>query len=157
MTLRFIDAASDPWRHTGPDAPQQPEPALLLERDRWRHWRQRWPAELPVGVIWPNDADIRELLPDLERLRVVALVFPQWTDGRAYSQARLLRGRGHWRGELRATGDVIADMAPLLWRCGFDSAQLRAGESLAVARRALATFDAYYQPDVRYIPEANRV
>ncbi len=69
--------------------------------------------------------------------------------------ARLLRGRARWSGELRATGDIIADMAPLLWRCGFDSAQLRPGESVAVAQRALAAFDAYPQPDVRRQPEVN--
>src|SRR5512146_395617 len=56
-----------------------------------------------VGVIWPNNRDIDALAPYLGRLAAVALVFPIFRDGRAYSQARLLRERYAWRGELRAT------------------------------------------------------
>lgn len=147
--LHFIDPRTDGWR-PAPDEPvPHPAPGLLLRHDQWRALRTRWPAEVPVGVVWPNDIDIAELAPDLHRLDLIALQFPRWTDGRAYSQARLLRGRWRWRGQLRAVGDVIADMAPLLWRCGFDGAQLRAGESVAVAQRALRAFDGHYQPDVR--------
>ena len=55
--------------------------------------RERWPAGMPVGVIVPNDVDVETLRDDLPRLALVALQFPKWTDGRAYSQARLLRAR----------------------------------------------------------------
>ncbi|TSE33913.1 DUF934 domain-containing protein [Tepidimonas charontis] len=153
MSLHFIDVHTDPWRRPAADGLQRPAAALLLDAPQWQAWRHTWPAELPVGVQWPNDGDVAALVPDLPRLRLIALVFPKWTDGRAYSQARLLRGRWRFRGELRATGDVIADMAPLLWRCGFDSAQLRPGESVAVAQRALTTFDTHYQPDLRHHPQ----
>jgi uncharacterized protein (DUF934 family) len=57
-----------------------------------------------TGVIWPNNRDVDDLVPYLDKLAVVALVFPTFRDGRAYSQARLLRERYAYRGELRATG-----------------------------------------------------
>jgi uncharacterized protein (DUF934 family) len=88
------------------------------------------------------------LVPDLPRLALVALQFPKWTDGRAYSQARLLRTRHRFAGGLRAIGDVIPDMAAQLSRTGFDAMQLRAGESIEVARRMLDFFPVFYQADV---------
>lgn len=148
-SLHLVNPQTDPWRLADEVAEPRPAAALLLRPAQWQSMRTRWPAGLAVGVIWPNDQDISALAEDLERLDLIALQFPHWTDGRAYSQARLLRARWRWRGHIRAVGDVIADMAALLWRCGFDSAVLRAGESEAVARRALQQFDAYYQPDVR--------
>ena len=57
-----------------------------------------------TGVIWPNNRDLDDLVPYLDRLAAVALVFPTFRDGRAYSQARLLRERHGYEGELRATG-----------------------------------------------------
>ena len=82
------------------------------------------------------------------RLALIALHFPKWTDGRAYSQARVLRARLRFAGELRATGDVLVDMLPLLSRTGFDAVQLRAGESESSARRALTLVTDHYQGDV---------
>ena len=82
------------------------------------------------------------------RLRAIALHFPKWVDGRAYSQARLLRARYRFEGEIRATGDVLVDMLPLLQRTGFDAVQLREGQSEEAARRALAFFPGHYQADV---------
>jgi uncharacterized protein (DUF934 family) len=73
------------------------------------------------------------------------LQFPKWTDGRAYSQAVLLRGRLRFTGEIRAQGEVLADMLPLLRRCGFNAVQLRADQKLETAQRALGYFDDHYQ------------
>lgn len=92
-----------------------------------------------------NDADPRSLtLDDVDR---VELQFPKFTDGRAYSQAFLLRRRLGFQGELRATGDVLVDQLQLLQRCGFDSAVLRADQDLAIAQRQLGHFDSFYQGD----------
>jgi uncharacterized protein (DUF934 family) len=102
----------------------------------------------PVDLVLGNDADVRSIGGDLVHLASVALVFPKWTDGRAYSQARLLRVRHRFGGEIRATGDVIADMMPMLVRCGFDAVQLRADQSQAVAEHALSFFaQGHYQGD----------
>ena len=81
----------------------------------------------------------------LAQAKVVALQFPKWTDGRAYSQAVLLRGRLRYRGEIVATGDVLADMLPLLRRCGFTAVQMRADQEMDSALMALNGFDVHYQ------------
>ena len=70
----------------------------------------------------------------------VALQFAKWTDGRGYSQAVLLRARLGYTGEIIASGDVLADMLPLLRRCGFSAVQLRADQSVESAQRALGFF-----------------
>jgi uncharacterized protein (DUF934 family) len=111
--------------------------------------RAAWPADLPTGVLVPNDADIEPLEADLPRLQLVALQFPKWVDGRAYSQAHILRERFRYAGEVRATGEVLVDMLPLMQRTGFDTAVLRADQSREAAERALAFFPGHYQGDVR--------
>jgi len=111
---------------------------------------EQWLAD-PAGrqaVTVPNDFDIEALEAHLPGLRAIALHFPKWVDGRAYSQARLLRSRYRFEGEIRATGDVLVDMLPLLQRTGFDAVQLREGQSEEAARRALAFFPGHYQADV---------
>lgn len=75
----------------------------------------------------------------------IAVSFPKFTDGRGYSTAALLRTRLHYRGPLRAVGDVLVDQLYLLARAGFDEFALRADQSLDAARRALAQFSVQYQ------------
>jgi len=96
-----------------------------------------------------NDADLDALQAELPRLARIALQFPKWTDGRAYSQARLLRSRYRYAGEIRAVGDVVVDMLPLLERTGFSEVQLRADQDPRVAERVRGHFDAHYQGDVQ--------
>lgn len=84
----------------------------------------------------------------------VALHFPRWTDGHAYSQAVLLRGRVRFRGRIIATGDVLADMLPLLQRFGFDAVQTRADQNLEIAQRSLGLFHTHYQMSVSESHEA---
>lgn len=101
---------------------------------------------LPAGaLVLDNTADVLARAEEVHRHAVVSLHFPKWTDGRAYSQAVLLRGRLRYTGEIVAAGEVMADMLPLLRRCGFDTVQLRAGQSLEAAQRALGFFDTHYQ------------
>uniref|UniRef100_UPI0035AF1478 DUF934 domain-containing protein n=1 Tax=Hylemonella sp. TaxID=2066020 RepID=UPI0035AF1478 len=99
-----------------------------------------------LGVLTlANDADPRSL--SLDGVARIDLHFPAFTDGRAHSQAFLLRRRLDFRGEIRATGDVLADQLPLLARNGFTEAVLRADQDLAVAQRQLERFKSYYQGD----------
>lgn len=144
--MKFIDPAHDRWQAVLDDA-AAPAPQRLLTLAQWQARRADWPAALPVGVAVPNDADIETLADDVARLALVVLQFPKWTDGRAYSQARLLRNRLRYRGELRARGEVLVDMLPLLARTGFDAAELRADQNPAHARRALDFFGSHYQGD----------
>ena len=150
--MQFIDSNLDPWLAPGaedaPAAPFAPAPNLLLELTQWRSLRADWPAALPVGLMLANDADAEDIAADLSRFALIALHFPKWTDGRAYSQAHLLRARYRFAGQVRATGDVVVDMLPLLQRSGFDAVALRADQSVEAAKRALGFFPAYYQGDV---------
>ena len=150
--MDFIPLHDPTWhRLHGEDGPQ-PHPAprdqALLTLEQWHAVRDTWPQGLRTGVELPNTADVQALAADLPRLALLVLTFPKWTDGRAYSQARLLRGRLHFTGELRAAGDVVVDMLPLLQRTGFSAAQLRADQSVAHARRALRFFAGHYQGDL---------
>lgn len=103
--------------------------------------RPGWPA-----VSLANTDPVEDLAPHLGRLRLIVLEFPRFSDGRAYSQARLLRGRMGYRGELRATGAALQDQVAFMLRCGFDSfesEQKGFGEALAKAR---TLFSVVYQP-----------
>ncbi len=100
----------------------------------------------PVGVLWPNNRKVAELEPLLKNLALVALVFPKFRDGRAYSQARLLRERYGYAGELRATGDVLRDQFQFLVRAGFDSFEVKKPTDARVFAQSAARFSVFYQP-----------
>ncbi|ALT79874.1 DUF934 domain-containing protein [Paucibacter sp. KCTC 42545] len=150
--MKFIDSHHPEWhRVVGEDGPKpdpDPAPNLLLTLEQWHAVRDHWPAGLPTGIELSNDFDVETLAADLPRLSLIVLNFPKWVDGRAYSQAHLLRARYRFAGELRAAGEVLVDMLPLLARTGFTAVQLRAGESVEAAQRALDFFPAHYQGDV---------
>ena len=95
-----------------------------------------------------NDADPIALKADIAKAAVIDLHFPKFTDGRAYSQAALIRKRLGFKGELRATGDVLVDQLQLMQRTGFSTAVLRDGQRMAAAERMLALFSDFYQGDV---------
>ena len=151
--MKFVDSHRDPWHalggDDGPPVSITPAPHLLLDLAQWHAARASWPSALPVGVRLANDQDVEVLEADLPRLALVALHFPKWADGRAYSQARLLRSRYRFAGEVRATGEVLADMLPLLQRTGFDAVLLRHDQRREVAERALGFFPGHYQGDAR--------
>ncbi len=94
----------------------------------------------------PGD-DARDLLPVLDRIRLVEVNFPAYTDGRGYSAARILREAGY-EGELRAVGDVLVDQLAFMRRCGFDSFAPEIALNVADAEAALARYAEVYQPTV---------
>ena len=150
--MKFIDPRRDPWHalagDDGPHVSITPRPDMLLDVGQWHAVRAQWPAGVPVGVRLANDFDVEGIAADLPQIALVALHFPKWVDGRAYSQAHLLRSRWRFGGEIRATGEVLVDMLPLLQRTGFDAVALRPDQSEEVARRALGFFPGHYQGDV---------
>ena len=93
----------------------------------------------------PNDADPRNV--DLSGVTRIDLHFPKFTDGRAYSQAYLLRRRLGYSGELRATGDVLIDQLVQMQRSGFSSAVLKPGVDASAAQRQFDRYSAFYQGD----------
>ncbi|HET7887917.1 MAG TPA: DUF934 domain-containing protein [Bradyrhizobium sp.] len=99
-----------------------------------------------LGVIWPNNRDLDDLVPFLDRLAVVALVFPSFRDGRAYSQARLLRERYGYEGELRATGQVLRDQFLFMLRAGFDALEAKKANDAEAFARTSERYSVFYQP-----------
>lgn len=150
--MKFINGQKDPWRtlggEDGPAAFIDPRPHLLLTLEQWHAFRAQWPDGMPVGVMLDNDIAVRAIAADLPRLALVQLSFPKWMDGRAYSQAHTLRMRYRFGGEVRATGEALVDMVPLMSRSGFTSVVLRADQSLDAAHRALTFFPGHYQGGV---------
>ncbi|HEY0201234.1 MAG TPA: DUF934 domain-containing protein [Burkholderiaceae bacterium] len=96
-------------------------------------------------VTLPNDAD--PLALTLDGVTRIDLNFPGFNDGRAYSQAYLLRRRRGFTGDIRATGDVLIDQLVQMQRTGFSSAVLKEGVDAADAQRQFDRFAAYYQAD----------
>lgn len=104
------------------------------------------PAENDSSVlVLANDVNALEV--SLEGIQQVDLFFPNFTDGRAFSQAYWLRRRRGFKGDIRATGDVLIDQLVQMQRTGFSSAVLRAGVDAADAQRQFERFGGYYQGD----------
>ena len=102
-------------------------------------------AAQPSTLTLSNDADPRAV--SLDGITRVDLHFPKFTDGRAYSQAFLLRRRLGFKGEIRATGDVLIDQLVQMQRSGFDVAVLREDQDVAHAERQFDRFGGFYQGD----------
>lgn len=120
--------------------------AAIVSLARWMEWRTASVEPHPDTGVWLQpDEDFEPLLPDLDRLPLIAVHFPLFTDGRGYSIARLLRERHGYRGELRAIGDVLRDQLYFLHRCGFDAFALRADQDAEQALRAFGDYSVSYQ------------
>ena len=102
--------------------------------------------DAPVGVIWPNDRKVAELAPHLDRIALVALVFPAFKDGRAFSQARLIRERYGFAGELRATGQVLRDQFVFMSRAGFDTFEVKKDADAEAFAETMKRYSVFYQP-----------
>jgi uncharacterized protein (DUF934 family) len=99
-----------------------------------------------TGVLWPNNRDVEDLASYLDRLAMVALVFPGFRDGRAYSQARILRERYSYRGELRATGQVLRDQFLFMLRAGFDAFEVKKQSDAEAFAATVQRYSVFYQP-----------
>lgn len=121
--------------------------AVLVSADRFLKEAETLKARsAPVGVIWPNNRPIAEIEPYLGQLALIALVFPIFRDGRAYSQARLLRERHGWTGPIRATGNVLRDQFLLMERSGFDQIEAVKPADAAAFDEAVHRYTVFYQP-----------
>jgi uncharacterized protein (DUF934 family) len=98
-----------------------------------------------VGVRVESHEAVEDLAYDLPRIAVVALAFPKFGDGRAYTSVRLLRERFHFKGEVRAVGDVLREQAGYMARCGFTAFEPADGSSLEDWARASQRFRHVYQ------------
>lgn len=139
--------AEDRFVRLEEDGPVADVGPVLVPADHFlAHFGEYAASKVPVGVLWPNNRRIEELAPHLDRLSLVALHFPAFKDGRAYSQARILRERYKYKGELRATGDILQDQFLFLLRAGFNSFEVKKDADAAVFAAAVHRYTVFYQP-----------
>ena len=135
----------DPFAHVA-DGAELPQGCVLVSATRFLEDPEALLKRGKVGVIWPNSRDVDDLVPYLDRVAAVALVFPTFRDGRAYSQARLLRERYAYRGELRATGQVLRDQFVFMLRAGFDTFEVKKQADAEAFAQTVQRYSVFYQP-----------
>lgn len=140
----------DAWVMLDGAAPVPREGAVVMPLARWRAERGGLQGRRDqVGVLIAPGELFEDVINDLVARPLIALAFPKYTDGRAYSIAQLLRTRHGYRGELRAIGDVLLDQLQLMARCGIDSFEIVHGPTIEALRRGhVAGLTHFYQPGV---------
>ncbi len=137
----------DPWTHIPDEVAIPASGPVIVSLDRWQNERQALlKRNHPIGIRLKAGQVPSEVADDLDRFDVVALPFPAFTDGRSYSNARRLRERHGYTGEVRAVGHVLRDQYLFLRRCGFDALEVREGETEADWKRATGVIGVAYQP-----------
>ena len=121
--------------------------AVLVSLDQWREHRdQLLRRRERLGLLLLSDQQPKEISADVHYFDLIALDFPGFRDGRAYSYARLLRERFKFTGELRAVGDVLLEQLHYMHRVGFNSFDLDSERPLAEWKTAAGEFSVWYQP-----------
>jgi uncharacterized protein (DUF934 family) len=153
--IKNAKTAADNWQRldAGADGSQPEIPAagdILVSLALWQAAAGKLLARGAgrLGVWLDSDEDPAQIADSLEALSLIAVNFPQFTDGRGYSTARLLRERYGWKGELRAIGDIQRDQLFYLSRCGFDAFLLNDGADAETALSAFGDFTEAYQTSV---------
>jgi uncharacterized protein (DUF934 family) len=132
-----------------------PNGPVIVSLAQWQAQREALIARgTPLGIRLHSDQPPELIAADLVRFAVIALEFPKFRDGRAYSYARLLRERYGYKGELRAVGDVLLEQLFFMLRTGFDAFELTSQDPLGDYRTALADFSVWYQPTADGRPTA---
>jgi uncharacterized protein (DUF934 family) len=138
---------SDVWVRAGDGDPLPESAPALVSLARWQSERGDLARRnVAVGVRLASDETLEGLTGDLERLDLIALDFPNFNDGRHFTTARLLRERYGFRGEIRATGQVLRDQLFAMARCGFDSFELQPHQDAEAAHRAFREISVVFQP-----------
>lgn len=137
----------DRWRFLADDEPLPPDGPVVVGLERWqREQNLLLSRKDPVGIRLKAGQHPKAIAADVRRFGLVALEFPKYTDGRAYSYARHLRERCGYRGELRAIGQVLRDQLLFMHRCGFDAYEIDRPDALEVWRKAIGEISVFYQP-----------
>ena len=137
----------DAFQPVADDAALPASGAVLIPSARWQADKAQLDGRnSPLGIVLPNTLDILGFGPEAERFDLIVLQFPKFSDGRAYSQARLLRERFGFTGELRATGHVLQDQLWHMQRSGFDAFEIPRDDAAAAFAAAMRSFTYVYQP-----------
>ncbi|TQV81938.1 DUF934 domain-containing protein [Denitrobaculum tricleocarpae] len=138
--------AEDSWQSLA-DEDELREGPIVVTLERWQSERDSLLARnTPLGVRLRSDQSPALVAEDLERFGLVALEFPKFNDGRAYSYARLLRDRYGFKGEVRAVGGVFRDQFLLMQRCGFDAFEVADKAAVEAWEKAISEISVTYQP-----------
>lgn len=154
--IKDREIVEDHWQRVLPDEDTDPDEVsvpddgdVLVSLPVWKAHRDQLIARGDgVGVWLGGDDVVDEIVDDLEFLDLVALEFPYFRDGRAYTKARLLYERYDFEGEIRAVGDVHYDQLDFMHRCGFDAYEPAEFFDLEEALEAFDKYSVQYQPDV---------
>jgi uncharacterized protein (DUF934 family) len=120
---------------------------VVVTLDRWLKERDTLIGRnAPLGLRFKSDQSPVAVSDDLARFGLIVLEFPKFTDGRGYSQARILRQRLGYQGELRATGNVLRDQYLFMDRCGIDSIEIADEAKVGGYLDSLGEFSIWYQP-----------
>jgi uncharacterized protein (DUF934 family) len=133
------------WVVAGSEGAAAAKQLLLPLADYLKAMNAGEPTGVRAVLLKPENVDLAPLVPHLAKLPLVAVHFGSTGEGRGYTQARLLRERHGFKGELRAVGAVRADQIFFLARCGFDAFELADGEDVATAIAQLDRFTVAYQ------------
>jgi len=145
--IRATGVVDDPWLFAQDEEPLPEAGAVIITLARWQANRDQLTARpTPLGLRLKSDQPPSLIAGDVERFDVIALEFPKFTNGRAFSSARLLRERYGFRGELRAVGNVLRDQLAFMRRCGFDSYEIPPQVDAAVWLSSLGGISVVYQP-----------
>jgi len=145
--LRNARIERDDWMFVGDDQPIPSSGPVVVSLARYRAERDRLDRRPdPLGLRLESDETPRGLAGGARRFALICLDFPKFTDGRPYSAARLLRERYGFRGELRATGNVLRDQLGFMRRCGFDSFEIPDGARALKWLAALREISVHMQP-----------
>jgi uncharacterized protein (DUF934 family) len=145
VTEGHMAPVDDPFTTVADDEPL-PRGDVILSLTRFQAEGDRLLSEgRSVGVRLKSDEEVEALAYDLPRIAVVALEFPKFRDGRAYSNARILRERYGFKGEVRAVGDVLREQAMFMLRCGFDAFEPADGSGAQQWQAATQRFRHVYQ------------
>lgn len=138
----------DPWLFPAPDEALAADAPVAVGKVRFLAEREALMGRnAPIGLVLQAGEGIEGLADDLDRLSLIVLTFPAYTDGRAYSVARMLRENHNYRGELRAAGNVLRDQIAFMRRCGFDAFDVcHEGTLRALLAGTIRSFDVHYQP-----------
>jgi uncharacterized protein (DUF934 family) len=145
--LRRLEVVEDDWQHTNEAGSEQSAARIVPLRELIEGAAQPQGFAGRLGVALKPADKIEELAPLLPRVALVAVEFPNPGDGRGYTQARLLRERYKFTGEIRAFGaGVKRDLLFFMARAGIEAFELAEGEDFASAQQALRKYDVAYQP-----------
>ncbi len=139
--------SQDNWTYTDDDAPLKAD-YNIVSVARWQNERKELSLASHLGLRLESDIIIEEIVADLSHFQLIELFIPVFTDGRAYTHARLLRSRYGFTGDIRVSGDFMRDQVFYLNRVGVSSFELNDQDNVQEVIQAMGDFSVEYQESI---------